>query len=128
MQRGKVLFDAASSVINGERQTSYGNPEDSFEWIAQRWNQYLQGRFGAQFKLTAEDTTFMMADFKMARECNQHKADNLVDAAGYLGINHDIASTDNQMDIRSEQWAINPGLPSQPVEGSLGFLLKRTEP
>ena len=32
----------------------------------------------------------MMADFKMARECNQHKPDNIVDATGYLGINYDM--------------------------------------
>jgi hypothetical protein len=28
----------------------------------------------------------MMVLFKMARQQNQHKNDNLVDAAGYLGI------------------------------------------
>ena len=90
MKRGKKLFDVTSKVINGDRQTSYGNPEDSFYWIAQRWNQYLKGRYNANFNLTNEDTTFMMADFKMARECNQHKPDNIVDATGYLGINFDL--------------------------------------
>ena len=94
MERGKLLFDAAGKIINGERQTSYGNPEDSFAWIAQRWNQYLKGRFNADFELTAEDVPFMMADFKMARECNQHKPDNLVDAVGYLGIDYDIITSD----------------------------------
>jgi len=90
MKRGEALFNAASTIINGERQTSYGDPEDSFTWIAQRWTQLLKGRYGITFDLTAEDATFMMADFKMARECNQHKKDNLVDAAGYLGINYDM--------------------------------------
>jgi len=93
-KRGSKLFNKVSKVINGERQTSYGNPEDSFAWIAQRWNQYLQGRFGADFELTAEDATFMMADFKMARECNQHKADNIIDCTGYLGINFDMTERD----------------------------------
>ena len=90
MERGKALFDAASNIINGERQTQYGDPEDSFTWIAQRWNQYLKGRYGATFELNAEDAAFMMADFKMARECNQRKPDNVVDAVGYLGINYDM--------------------------------------
>ena len=90
MERGKALFDAAGNIINGERQIQYGDPEDSFTWIAQRWNQYLKGRYGATFELNAEDTTFMMADFKMARECNQRKPDNVVDAVGYLGINYDM--------------------------------------
>lgn len=90
MQRGKKLFDAASAIINGERQTSYGDPEDSFTWIAQRWTQYLKGRYGVSFDLLPEDATFMMADFKMARECNQHKRDNIEDAVGYMGINYDM--------------------------------------
>lgn len=92
MERGKALFDTAGKIINGERQTQYGDPEDSFTWIAQRWNQYLKGRFGATFELTAEDIPFMMTDFKMARECNQHKVDNLVDAAGYMGITYDMST------------------------------------
>lgn len=100
MERGKKLFDAAGRIINGERQTSYGDPEDSFTWIAQRWNQYLKGRYGANFELTAEDATFMMADFKMARECNQHKSDNLVDAVGYMGINYDMVVVDPKDDNR----------------------------
>jgi hypothetical protein len=106
MERGKKLFDAAGTVINGERQTSYGDPEDSFLWIAQRWNQYLKGRYGATFELTAADATFMMADFKMARECNQNKPDNLIDATGYLGINFDMTISDpiakNQMSFIAE--------------------------
>ena len=55
MERGKALFDAAGKIINGERQTSYGDPEDSFAWIAQRWTQYLKGRYGVTFDLNAED-------------------------------------------------------------------------
>ena len=94
MKRGEALFSEASLIINGERQTAYGDPEDSFKWIAQRWTQYLQGRYGIPFELTAADATFMMADFKMARECNQHKPDNIVDATGYLGINYDMKAGD----------------------------------
>ena len=89
-RRGEALFKAAGDIINGERQTTYGDSEDSFGFIAARWNQYLQGRFKAQFELAAKDVAFLMADFKMARECVQGKADNIIDAAGYLGINYDL--------------------------------------
>lgn len=94
MERGKLLFDAAGKIINGERQTSYGNPEDSFAWIAQRWTQRIQGRYGVTFDLDTDDVSFMMADLKMARECNQHKPDNLIDATGYLGINYDLVASE----------------------------------
>jgi len=92
IKRGDRLFDDASSTINGARQTTYGNPEDSFRMIAERWNQFLKCRYGFERELTAEDIAFMMADFKMARECNQHKRDNLVDASGYLGITDDLVA------------------------------------
>jgi len=89
-KRGKKLFKAASNVINGARQDQYGNPEDSFGLVAVRWSQYLHRRHGMEAVLSASDIAFMMADFKMARECNSHKRDNAVDIVGYLGMQDDI--------------------------------------
>lgn len=96
-ERGEKLFKDASTNINGARQTTYGNPEDSFQMIAERWNQFLKCRYEFAHELTAEDIAFMMADFKMARECNQHKRDNLVDASGYLGITDDLVAANSKM-------------------------------
>lgn len=98
-QRGQVLLDA-HQIINGERQDVYGSPEDSFALIAQYWNTYLKSRSWKVAKersvdhligefvdiVTAQDVALMMTLFKVAREANQHKRDNIVDAAGYLGI------------------------------------------
>lgn len=90
-QRGQVLLDA-HKVINGERQNVYGSPEDSFALIARYWQTYLESAGVVVIKdtqprsLAAEDVALMMTLFKIAREANQHKADNIVDAAGYLGI------------------------------------------
>jgi len=91
-RRGETLFADAAKAINGDRQTAYGDPEDSFENISIRWSQYLCGKkyIAGRVRLTAADVAFMMADFKMARECGQGKRDNLVDAAGYLGILDDF--------------------------------------
>lgn len=94
MGRGEKLFNDAKSVINGERQDQYGNPEDVFPDIAVRWSQYLSQLLKTPVCLDASDVTFMMADFKMARECHQHKRDNLVDAVGYLGITDDLLPKD----------------------------------
>ena len=81
--RGSIL-DEAKKTINGERQDSYGNPEDSFMLIADYWSTYLDK------ELSASDVAIMMVLFKIARQQNQHKRDNLVDAAGYLGILGDL--------------------------------------
>lgn len=89
-RRGEALFTEASATINGARQDQYGNPEDSFALIAERWSQYLEGKYRFSNELTSDDVAFMMADLKMARECTQHKRDNLVDAVGYLGIRDDM--------------------------------------
>jgi len=83
--RGQVLLDA-HQIINGERQNVYGSPEDSFALIASYWNVYLAPHMKAFGALTATDVALMMTLFKIAREANQHKRDNIVDAAGYLGI------------------------------------------
>lgn len=97
--RGSVL-DEAKAIINGERQDVYGSPEDSFRLIANYWNTYLDSRPGyATFMgakpdhaqpLGKEDVAIMMTLFKIAREANQHKRDNIRDAAGYMGIYADM--------------------------------------
>lgn len=97
-QRGAVLKEAINT-INGERQDVYGSPESSFALIARYWNTYLNsvGDFERiprseddSLNLTPEDVAMMMTLFKIAREANQHKRDNIVDAAGYLGIYADM--------------------------------------
>lgn len=91
--RGHALKEAMD-VINGERQDVYGSPEDSFSLISDYWTTYLRSRSpeiaNAGFCLFADDVAMMMTLFKIAREANQHKRDNIVDAAGYLGIYADM--------------------------------------
>ena len=84
--KGEII-EAAFGVINGERQDLYGDPEDSFSLIAEIWTLYAGG---AKEYFTSEDVAMMMVFFKLAREIHQHKLDNLVDAAGYLGILGDL--------------------------------------
>jgi len=85
-QRGSVLKKALST-INGERQDSYGSPEDSFQLIADFWTTYL----GVSFKISARQVSEMMMLFKIARMKGQKPhADNYVDAAGYCGIAADM--------------------------------------
>ncbi len=87
--RGTVLDDA-KTVINGDRQDTYGNPEDSFTLIAAYWAVYLSKKLGGMIPIDPKDVTLMMTLFKIAREQHQGKRDNLVDAAGYIGIAGDM--------------------------------------
>lgn len=84
--RGDILTEA-KKIINGERTNIYGEPENSFPFIADSWNLYLKMRFGDHpANLDAKDVTIMMVHFKLCREAVQGKRDNLRDAAGYIGI------------------------------------------
>ena len=97
--RGKVLHEALD-IINGERQDVYGATEDSFRLIADYWNVYLDSRPGCctflgrttyhAAPLESSHVAMMMTLFKIAREANQHKLDNIRDCAGYLGIYADM--------------------------------------
>lgn len=94
-QRGGVLHEAIN-IINGERQDVYGSPEDSFALIGQYWGVFLSSRGmrgpdgEKDVEISPKSVALMMTLFKIAREANQHKRDNIIDAAGYLGIYADM--------------------------------------
>lgn len=82
-----TILDKAKSIINGERQGSYGNPEDSFAIIAQMWTAYL-GK-----DLSSADVANMMVLMKVARNANGvYKDDNWIDICGYAAIGGEIQS------------------------------------
>ena len=88
----------AGKIINGERQDSYGAPEDSFTIIAGYWNVFLAAKLkalGVDVKdlLSPLDTTNMMVLFKQARKLGQKPSrDNYVDSCGYESIGADRLS------------------------------------
>lgn len=85
---GDSLLEA-HKIINGERQDSYGNPEDSFRYIAEYWTAYMraQGLFCGSTKVNALDVAHMMMLFKLARCSGQQpNRDNYIDIQGYAAI------------------------------------------
>jgi hypothetical protein len=101
-ERGQVLLDA-HKIINGDRQQSYGNPEDTHGVIADLWNGYLQALNKVQAssgeprmannppRLHDKDVALMMVLFKIGRELNGAGCkDNMVDAAGYIALAADM--------------------------------------
>lgn len=92
-KRGHVL-QKAHEIINGERQDSYGSPEDSFRLIGEYWTSYLIANgWGSSDRLnvTAKEVAEMMMLFKIARMSGQKPAiDNYTDLCGYAGIAADM--------------------------------------
>ena len=89
-----ILRDA-HTVINGERQDTYGNPEDSFKLIAKYWTDYLENRPHGGSLIRPMDVAHMMILFKMARVSGQKPSrDNYTDICGYAAIAADRLSED----------------------------------
>lgn len=73
------ILNRAIKCVCTDRNTQYGEPEDSFRVISYLWETYLNR------PLTPHDVGIMMALLKIARiMTGQTKADNYVDAAGYI--------------------------------------------
>lgn len=109
-KRGKILIQALD-IINGDRQDTYGKPEDSFALIAEYWNSYLislqknilknNGFNPKEYKLVpmldCKGVAEMMMLFKIARMSGQVPSlDNYLDLVGYAGIAADMVEEDRK--------------------------------
>lgn len=83
--RTQVLEEAAS-LINGQRQTDYGDASKSFSAIAQMWSAYLN------HSVAPSDVCHMMALLKIARLRNGAHRDSSNDACGYLALGAECES------------------------------------
>lgn len=74
--------DTAHNLVLGDRNADYGDPAHDFAGVALIWS----GLLGAKLRtpITASDVALMMAGLKLRRHAHRPKADNLVDAHGYL--------------------------------------------
>lgn len=76
------ILDKVKNIVNGDRLNSYGLPKESFQRIADYWNIYLSHK--EDNIITPKDVAMMMTLFKLAREENKHKEDNIVDMLAYI--------------------------------------------
>lgn len=74
------ILQEAQTIVNGDRNTDYGDIKKSFETTA-KFASLLTGK-----ELTAQDCCKVMMSIKLTRESYKHKRDNLVDLAGYAEI------------------------------------------
>jgi len=83
--RTQILHEA-EKLINGDRQSHYGPPEENFNAIASMWSTYMG------HNVTAADVCNMMALLKIARLRNGPHRDSSVDGAGYLALGAEMAN------------------------------------
>lgn len=79
MKRDEIL-DTAKALINGDRQSHYGPPDENFRRIAAGWGVIL----GCD--VSPEQVALCMAWLKIARLANGPHADSYIDGAGYLAL------------------------------------------
>lgn len=80
------ILEAAGKCITGGRDEEYGEPEDSFDLIAQLWEPYIRAACvspSADVAIRPQDVAILMALLKIARAAVNDKPDNFVDLAGY---------------------------------------------
>lgn len=81
-----AVLRVAYELVNSNRQDDYGSPAASLTRIAAMWTAYLEQ------PVNARDVALLLALMKIAREAHRCKEDNLIDAAGYIGLAADMAA------------------------------------
>lgn len=82
----KPLLIEANDIIHGERRETYGDAANGMKGVADQWSLYMRQKYGIELELTAEDACWMMADVKKYRQMHKARRDNVLDAAGYIGL------------------------------------------
>lgn len=96
------ILEEVKKILGGDRKSDYGEANASFKRIADYWNAYLCHKrdivdnsareeelpyeFLSGAYLTNRDVAMLMILFKIAREENKHKHDNLADIIGYATL------------------------------------------
>jgi hypothetical protein len=104
--RTKLLLDA-ESIVNGDRNVQYGDPNADFQRTAAMWTAYLEGvreRQDPGASLTAvvldpHDVAAMMMLLKISRLAwSPEKRDSWLDIAGYAACGADCVHASGKAD------------------------------
>lgn len=86
----KSILSEAEEIVNGNRQSDYGDANESFSRIATIAS-VMTGK-----ELSPEDCCAVMMAVKLVRESFNHKRDNLVDLCGYAYIMNEIKESEKK--------------------------------
>lgn len=85
-KRAREILATAAGLVDGDRNSAYGDARDNFTETAALWSPVLG------VEVTAEQVALCMAQVKIARLIhNPTHADSWVDGVGYLGLGGGIA-------------------------------------
>lgn len=90
----ETLLNEAKRIVTGERNKSYGEPEDNSRRIGDLWNVFLQGRTKPPTEpLDPYEVFLMMGLMKIARLMHDpSNYDSYLDAVGYITVAWDAYS------------------------------------
>ena len=100
MKREEILA-RAKDIVSGDRDKTYGIPENSFGYIARLWSDYL----GCTIRPC--DVANMMILFKIARsQYNPDHYDSWVDIAGYAACGGEVATIEfgKAKEVKDGDW------------------------
>lgn len=81
-----IVLRQAESLVCGDRNAQYGDPNDDFRCTASFWETYLRGIVGKRgdLRLEPHDVAMMMSLLKISRSTwSPDKLDTFVDLIGY---------------------------------------------
>ena len=86
----RILLEEAANIVDGDRNKTYGKPEDSYGAIAELWSVYLK-RY-----VKPHDVAAMMILLKVARimGSNGIHRDSWVDIAGYAACGFETVQSE----------------------------------
>lgn len=84
------ILEEAKAIIEGSRQSDYGDPVDSFDKIAKTASM-IAGK-----DLSPKECCAVLMAVKIVRERHRHKRDNLVDLCGYAHIMNELNESESE--------------------------------
>ena len=85
------ILSEAEEIVNGSRQSDYGDAAYNFHRIANIVNSMYP-----QLNINAQQCCAVLMAVKLIREGFRHKRDNLVDLCGYAHIMNEINDRKNE--------------------------------
>ena len=90
-ENNKSILAEAEEIVNGNRQSDYGDAANNFRRIANIVNSMYP-----QLNINAQQCCAVLMAVKLIREGFRHKRDNLVDLCGYAHIMNEINDRKNE--------------------------------
>ncbi len=101
MEKELTILDRAKKIVDGDRQNDYGEPEDNFRVIGEKWGTTLgileesPPSWKPGEPIPPRIVALMMIDLKTCREAYKPVTDNSIDIAGYAYAMSKILSKTN---------------------------------